>query len=286
LADDDTSYDPTSDQIGTPELDVSRAGLLRVEVNVDRPVVYTTVSATKVGSRQLTQLIYSYWFPRHPVGGIQKGDVDGGVVRVTVDATERPVAYEHVFPCGCYHGTCIPDTVESWAAAEFETLEKEKSRYTERHVEEQIDWVVRDVVIGAHTHRRPIIFSQAGSHLCSAIQTEAVVRGLEQFPEQTYTLRPYSDLSRIQVKDEPGRFDSMFDADGLVWGGRRWGEEIVFNTMDHPGWPRRLDQIKIHWDEMFLMDTSLLGTHLRLPAQIESETLLVQRQKPLEGGRP
>lgn len=279
LAADDRSYDPTSDRIGTPELSSTNDGSFRTEVDTSRPVVYTKVASTKAAGRELTQLIYSYWYPRHPVGGIQKGNVDGGIVRVTLDPARKPIVYEHVFPCGCYHGSFVADEVESWAVAEFQVPEHKKHRHTERQVQGRINWVVRDLVIGGHSHHRPIVFSQAGSHLCSAIQTEAVVSGLEAFPAVSYVLRPYAELNRLSVRDQPGRYEPMFNEEGLVWGGRRRGEEIVFHTMDHPGWPRRLEQIKIHWDEAFLMNTTILAAHLRLPTRIGTElsdTLLVR----------
>ena len=42
--------------------------------------------------------------------------------------------------------------------------------------------------------------------------------------------------------------------------------------MDHPGWPRHLDKVKMHWDEVDWIDPVLLETHLRLPEHIVDES--------------
>ena len=60
----------------------------------------------------------------------------------------------------------------------------------------------------------------------------------------------------------------MFNDEGLVWGARRKGEEKLFTNLNHGGWPRRLNAMKVHWDEESWNDPALLAKFLRLPRKI------------------
>jgi hypothetical protein len=124
---------------------------------------------------------------------------------------------------------------------------------------------VRDLVVGSREHPRPVVFLGAGTHGCVALQTEALVSGLERFGAMEYALAPHDDLDRLPIAEEAGETAPLYDAQGLVWGGRRWGEEWIFTSMDHPGWPRRFEKIRIHWDEASFTHESLIDTYLRLP---------------------
>jgi hypothetical protein len=63
----------------------------------------------------------------------------------------------------------------------------------------------------------------------------------------------------------------MFNAKGLVHGGKRWKENLVLTGLDNPGWPRHLDRMKIHWDRDTWTDQHLLEKRLRLPAAVTGQ---------------
>lgn len=92
--------------------DYDRIGPLRwgadkaPEVDISRPTVYRRVAFTRLGGRTLTQLVYMIWFPeRPPTGSIDptSGKLDGIIFRVTLDQSGRPLIYDSIHNCGCYH---------------------------------------------------------------------------------------------------------------------------------------------------------------------------------------
>ena len=88
------------DQIGTPGRDES--GL----VFEPQPVVYQKLSYTRLGALSLPQLKYLIWFPRRTKEGswdILAGELDGLLWRVTLDAHGKPLLYDSMHPCGCFH---------------------------------------------------------------------------------------------------------------------------------------------------------------------------------------
>lgn len=263
-----TRADIEADFPGTPLIHTDGDDKLRVEVDTDRPMFYCDAGEVPVHGQMLKRLTYAYWYPRRAVGGIQEGHVDGGVFRVTLDAAGRPAIYEHAGACGCYHGVHVGEHLEAWAKESFGQPEKGKRYCVEKSVEGRIDIVVRDLVPGTDTVRRPVLFLAAGTHMCSAIRTVAVMKDWPALEGLAYGLADYDTLASLPLQDKPGQNGSMFDSRGLVWGGQRMGEELLFYGMDNPGWPRRKDKIAMHWDEVQWTDPALLETYFRLPEQI------------------
>ena len=259
------TYPADSDRIGQAQLRAEGDGFAAV-IDTQNPAIYSSIETVNVHGSQLNQLVYVFWFPRHPVGMVDNGDIDGGVLRVTLDGQQRPAIYEYVMACGCWHGVFVAEQVEAWAREEFKNAkEPGKSYCVEKTVENADDWKVRDTVKGLG---RPVVFISAGKHQCVAIQAEGVVAGLETLPNKDYALRTYDELERVPVAGAQGQTASMFNPDGLVWGGRRKGEEKMFSKLDHGGWPRRLNAMKIHWDQEAFNDASLLDKFMRMPAKI------------------
>jgi hypothetical protein len=82
------------------------AGAVAPEVDTARPVVYRRLAYTRYGGRTLLQLAYTVWFPERPADrrfDILAGKLDGLVFRVTLDTDGRPLVYDTIHPCGCYH---------------------------------------------------------------------------------------------------------------------------------------------------------------------------------------
>ncbi len=78
----------------------------RATVDTARPVVYRHLSYTRIDGVILPQLNYLLWFPARPPerdGDIYAGHLDGLLLRVTLDRAGRPLLYDTIHPCGCYH---------------------------------------------------------------------------------------------------------------------------------------------------------------------------------------
>jgi len=279
-------YPLDSDEIGTPALAPDGHSGYRVNIDTTQPRVYATIEHQQVLGHSLTQLVYVFWYPRHPEGIVEQGAVDGGVLRITLDAAGRPAVYEYAQTCGCFHGVFVGEEVESWATQAFATRVPGTRFFSERKVSGKKNWVVREIVPQSDASRRLVVFIQAGTHQSLALQTTAQVTHWQQLPQQHYALAPYTALTHLRVAGDPDARVSMFNAQGLVWGGERKGESRIFGDLDHPGWPRRLSRMKINWDQADFTDTGLLDTFLRLPPQITNaaarRTALVATAPSLE----
>lgn len=75
-------------------------------VDTATPVVYRRVSHTRMGGQTLAQLNYSFWFSERPKSGafdVLGGVLDGVIFRITLDRDGRPLLYDSIHACGCYH---------------------------------------------------------------------------------------------------------------------------------------------------------------------------------------
>lgn len=96
----DTASD--HDRLGSPVLDDDGAPM----VDVSHPVVFVREARTLFAGQALPQLVYQFWFPSRPADGapdMLAGRLDGIVWRVTLDPQMRPLVYDSIHPCGCYH---------------------------------------------------------------------------------------------------------------------------------------------------------------------------------------
>jgi hypothetical protein len=96
------AYKSRDDRIGRPVY--TKTGALEVDVN-DR-VVFRRIAFTRIANKVHLQLIYTAFFPaRTPAGPLDlfAGNLDGLIWRVTLNDTGRPIIYDSIHPCGCYH---------------------------------------------------------------------------------------------------------------------------------------------------------------------------------------
>lgn len=90
------------DRIGAPILAPDGAPGLDTRV----PRVYVQHSWAMFGGAPVFQISYLAWFSeRPPTGGmdILAGRLDGVIWRVTIAPDGRPILYDSIHPCGCYH---------------------------------------------------------------------------------------------------------------------------------------------------------------------------------------
>lgn len=77
-----------------------------IVIDHQRPTVFTRISHTVVGNEVLLQLNYAIWFQERPSKGTFDtlgGNLDGVIWRVTLGADGRPLVYDSIHACGCYH---------------------------------------------------------------------------------------------------------------------------------------------------------------------------------------
>jgi hypothetical protein len=82
------------------------AGGATPAVDAAQPTVYDRIAFTRYGDTSLVQLVYLIWFAeRPPVGVIDPvaGTLDAVIFRVTLDSSGRPLVYDSIHGCGCYH---------------------------------------------------------------------------------------------------------------------------------------------------------------------------------------
>lgn len=90
------------DRPGAPRWTTDR----RPQVDTRDPVVYRLASYTRHDGETLLQLNYVVWFPARPPAGrfdILSGHLDGLTWRVTLARDGRPLLYDAMHNCGCYH---------------------------------------------------------------------------------------------------------------------------------------------------------------------------------------
>lgn len=77
-----------------------------IQIDVRENAAYSRISFTRWGDQILTQLNYLVWFPGRPKQGsfdMLGGHLDGIIWRVTLGPDGRPLVYDTIHACGCYH---------------------------------------------------------------------------------------------------------------------------------------------------------------------------------------
>lgn len=83
-----------------------KAGQAAPYVQSAAPVVYRWLAFTRMNGRVMPQLVYTAWFPERPKAhalDLLGGQLDGLVMRVTLDDDGTPLIWDSIHPCGCYH---------------------------------------------------------------------------------------------------------------------------------------------------------------------------------------
>ncbi|MFN0316979.1 MAG: hypothetical protein ACKVQA_18315 [Burkholderiales bacterium] len=177
------------------------------------PTVYHLAAYTRYQDRVLLQLVYGVWFSARPKSGtfdLLGGNLDGVMWRVTLDEENRPLLFDSIHPCGCYHQFFPtprarlkpkPDTLDEYA-------------------------FVPQTLPGIKDGERIAIRIASRTHYLQRISVVA-----ERAPvEKSYVFASYDDLRSLPMGENRR---SAFRPDGMVAGSER-GERFLFWPMGVP----------------------------------------------------
>ena len=168
-------------------------------VNAETPVVYRYISYARQQNHALLQLNYVIWFAERPLAGsfdIYGGALDGLIWRVTLDQNNKPLIYDTIHPCGCYH-LFFPTRRLTMRAAARELPEPP---------------LVAQTAPTLSKNERLVIRIASGTHYVQRIYADSPTG-------EVYKIRDYNALYAIATDE--GRRRSLFDRNGLVPGTER-----------------------------------------------------------------
>lgn len=209
-------------------------------VDPAQPAVYRYISYSRWRGEPVWQLNYLIWFAARPKTGtfdLLGGPLDGVLWRVTLDRAGRPLLYDSIHACGCYHllfpGPALRLRAETadWAEPPLAPQPAPTLRHGER--------LVIRLDSGSHELRR-VYADQPGS--MTELET-----------------RQYAALYAVPV--ERGAQRSLFGPDGRVAGSERAERWLLWPTgVPSPGAMRERGHQAIafvgrrHFDDADLLD--------------------------------
>ena len=173
------------------------------------PTVYRRVAFTRLGKSVLTQLVYTIWFPRRTSsGGFDPiaGELDGVILRITLDGAGRPLIADSIHACGCYQ-QFFPGP-----------------RMTPRPAPEtHLEWAFVPSPLPPLFPGARIFLRLAGAtHYVTRIGATASLDGIR------YVTADESSLRALRISGDTTR--SLYGPDGLIAGSER-GERFLFWPM-------------------------------------------------------
>lgn len=224
-----------------------RIGMVHLEneptVDAARPILYRKISHTRFGGRVLLQLNYIVWFRARPGNDIYAGQLDGINWRVTLGSDGKPLLYDAIHNCGCYH--------QFFLSHQLRLREDLPFFYFEQPLLPQLA-----------PDQQPLVLRLA--HRTHFIQ--------RVYPERV----PYSHLTAVQVNQSmmwedydalrslpsDERYRSLFGAHGLVAGTERMERFLLWPMgIRSPGamrqWGRHPTAFigRRHFDDAFLIES-------------------------------
>ncbi|MFQ5415194.1 MAG: hypothetical protein ACE5E6_12125, partial [Phycisphaerae bacterium] len=265
----DRGYPIDDDRIGTVRL-AGGPGAVEVHIDPASPALYAYTWTAKIHGRRHRQLVYVWWFPERPEmtpRDPSAGRIDGGMLRITLDARDRPLIVESSLNCGCGHQVFVSAALEASARRAYGGPLPGKRFATEQHMRGKHDVIVIDTfdLPDDKTRPRPVIYVAAGYHeVCRVTFADPAQRdGVRVVADAAYALMDYRVLERLPLGDGVA---SMFGADGLVHGaGRPEGYLLAPTGILSAGQPRQRGTHRIRWDDFLFDDPHLLERTLRWP---------------------
>lgn len=218
-------------------------------VDPAQPAVYRYASHARWRGEPLLQLNYLIWFAARPSTGpfdLVGGPLDGVLWRVTLDRAGRPLLYDSIHACGCYH-LLFPGPALR--------LRAETADWAEPPLAPQPAPAVRQ-------GERVVVRLASGSHELQRVYADrpGAVTRLDE--------REYAALYAAPVENGPPR--GLFGPDGLVAGSERAERWLLWPTgVPSPGAMRERGRHAIafvgrrHFDDADFLDRLFEPTEAR-----------------------
>lgn len=271
----DPSYPEVDDRIGKLGWAHNAKGESYVGIDIRQPAVYAYAQSKHIGGDELVQLVYTHWYPEHPPlkrFDAEAGAIEGLTLRITLDHEYRPLVYETIYNCGCYHRLYVSARLEQAARKAFGEPQKGKRYSIEKKMPGKIDLIVLNALADPTEEERPILYCWASYHLPGKVDIGLApeVDGGKPVGTVQYELLPYEALESAPLNGKPR---GIFDSNGLVFGADRMESTLLSPTgLFHAGTPRQRGTQLIHFDQANFEDPDLFLSHLRWPG--------VPRDKP------
>jgi hypothetical protein len=209
-----------NDRIGRLAWRMSGRDLL-VVVDIATPATYARVAGTGIGGAPALQLVYTFWFPARPAAhplDLVAGRLDALVWRVTLDAEGRPLVYDSIHACGCFHM--------------FFPTERVRERPGPHEHERALDETMfsPQVVRGPGAGERVILYVGSGDHNIQRVAIDSPTPA----PGVPYRIVDENTLRALPMPAAAGGGTrSIYGPDALVPGSQR-PERFIFWPMGVP----------------------------------------------------
>ncbi|WP_168012307.1 hypothetical protein [Halomonas salinarum] len=251
------------DRLGAPVWWRSPDGV-RPAVDTGRPLVDVRLSHTRFNGAVLPQLVYTAWFPaRTRVGALDilAGRLDGLVWRVTLGEDGRPLIYDSIHPCGCYHLFFpVPPLERVAVAADRDLREAPLTPIAAPRLGAGERIELRLAAVSHYLLKLGVSGEKKG---VSPAATRAPPSGVAA-DVTSYRLNPVNEAPRFGQRSLPlpgGGRRSLFGPDGLVGGSERLERFLLWPSgISSPGamrqWGRHATVFvgERHFDEPYLFE--------------------------------
>ena len=223
-----------------------------ISIDQERPVVFTHVSHTQIGGQFLLQLNYAIWFQaRPPVGAFDllSGNLDAVIWRVTLGPDGRPLVYDSIHACGCYHLVFPLPAVQSRLTAPVAEAMRERPA------------IIRRAPV-VKPGERVVLRIATASHYLVGVYVREVPS--DRKPRRTYRILNDRALRSLPIPRAGRR--SLYGEDGIVAGTERLERYLLWPSgVLSPGAMRQWGHHAIalterrHFDEPDLFENVLGG---------------------------
>jgi hypothetical protein len=220
-------------------------GVGKLTINSEKPTVYYFVSHAFLKGVPIFQIVYVIWYTeragkRSPL--IERGPLDGMMIRISFDSMGRPFMVDGTNGCGCYH----------FFAPKKDRIKKVIARpfALDPFVPQWLPEIVSGTYLGIRIN--------SGWH-----QVERLCALPPPSNALTYELVPYDRLESIPKG--AGLRESMFDTKGIARGSHRIEPYILFSSgipsigsMRQRGHHAIELTDRVHFDDPYLFDENFI----------------------------
>jgi hypothetical protein len=238
-----------ADRIGRPVWDAR--GLPAVDTS--QPAAFVRLAHTWFDGEVAAQLVYTSWFPERPSEGffdIRGGQLDGLIFRVTLGSDGRPLVFDTIHACGCYHLFFPTVAVRRLPLAQD----------SNQDVRETVEIPMRAPRLGPR--QRLVVRVAATSHYVTGLIVAP--HDEERWPAASYRLVMNKDLPDAALRSMPlagGDRRSLFGPDGIISGTERTERFLLWPMgIESAGamrqWGRHPTAFvgRRHFDDPYLLD--------------------------------